>query len=520
LARQSASSEPIVRLGSAEAAAMRLDRSSKYRRIFDNLGESVLVFTVVRDGRGEIVDWVLLDANDEGLRVLGAPLEQVTGRRATDLFGEAAIAESVARSRDVMRNGRGEAFEIRFAWNGRHYLTSMFPLDHWHVATASVDITERVLAEEALRDADRRKTEFLAMLSHELRNPLAPIRNALFLLDRAAPGTAQAVSARAVLGRQTEHLARLVDDLLDVTRISRGKIELERERLDVADVVRRTAEDHRELLSSRGVALCVNLPDEPLPVEADRTRVAQIVGNLLTNASKFTPHGGTVTVSGARDGGSAVVAVRDDGAGIDPALLPHVFEPFVQADDGLHRTRGGLGLGLFLVRSLAELHGGSVVARSAGAGRGAEIVVRLPLARGEIEPLRPLRDVLAAAGRRRVLVIEDNPDAAEMMRELLEIAEHEVAVAADGRAGVDRALALRPDVVLCDIGLPEMDGYAVARALRAEASLASTLLVAVSGYALPEDLARASEAGFDRHLAKPVGLDQLGAVLATAARGA
>jgi signal transduction histidine kinase/CheY-like chemotaxis protein len=504
----------------APDAASRRSGESRYRRLFDGLGESVLLVTLLRDGTGEIVDWVVLDANEEALRTIGAPLERIAGRRATDLFGVDEVAPLVERSRAVTANVRRETFERRSAWNGRHYLTSMLPLDHWHVVVANVDITERVRAEEALREVDRRKTEFLGMLSHELRNPLAPIRNALFLLDRSRPGTAQAARARDVIGRQTEHLSRLVDDLLDLTRISSGKIQLRRERLDVGELVRRTADDHRATLSATGVTVEVSGGEEPLPVDADATRVAQIVGNLLANAAKFTDGGGRVELTVARQDGHAVITVRDHGVGIDPALLPHVFEPFVQADEGLHRTRGGLGLGLFLVKSLAELHGGSVVARSLGAGWGAELEVRLPLARDEVVPLRPIRDALAADGPRRVLVIEDNADAAEMLRDLLEGAAHDVEVAGDGRVGVERARARTPDLVLCDIGLPVMDGYAVARALRADPEFAETLLVAVSGYALPDDLARSAQAGFDRHLAKPVTIEQLGDVLALAARRA
>ena len=503
--------------GGSDPAALRRDRDAKYQRLFDNLGEAVLVFTLVRDGRGEVVDWVVLDANDEALRTLGTSPERLAGRRATDVFGSDLIAPLVERSRAVIASGQRATLEVTWP-TGRHSLTSMFTLDHWHLVVASVDITERVHAEEALREADRRKTEFLGMLSHELRNPLAPIRNALFVLDRAAPGTAQATRAREVIDRQTEHLSRLVDDLLDLTRISRGKIQLRRERLDLAEVVRRTVDDHRATLAAAGVAVELSTPAEPLPVDADATRVAQIVGNLLANAAKFTEGGGQVELAVHRDGGDAIIAVRDHGVGIDPALLPHVFEPFVQADEGLHRTRGGLGLGLFLVKSLAELHGGGALARSAGAGRGAEFVVRLPLAGGEVLALRPVRDTLAAGGPRRVLVIEDNEDAAEMLRDLLVNSAHEVEVAVDGRAGVARAQARPPDLVLCDIGLPELDGYGVARALRADPAFARTLVVAISGYALPDDVARSVAAGFDRHLAKPVTLEQLAEVLAAARR--
>jgi PAS domain S-box-containing protein len=494
------------------------ERESRYRRLFDNLGESLVVYTIVRDGSGEIVDWVVDDANEEMLRRTGATLDRLRGRRASELFGADAIAPYVARSRRVLATGRGETFEEAFAWDGRHYLTSMFVLDHWHVVTASVDVTERVRADAALRESDRRKTEFLGMLSHELRNPLAPIRSALDVLDRVPMASAQAARAREVIARQADHLTHLVDDLLDMTRISRGQISLHRERVDLGDLLRRAAEDHRSTLAARRIALEVRCTEEPLPVHADPTRLAQVLGNLLSNAAKFSECGGHVGVSVSRDGEDAVLSVRDDGMGIDPALLPRVFEPFVQADDGLPRTRGGLGLGLSLVRALVEMHGGSIRAASGGIGRGAEFVVTIPLAAAVAPSLRPIRDALSGAGPRRILVIEDNADAAEMMRELLETADHAVEVANDGRAGLDRARSMHPDVVLCDIGLPEMDGYEVARALRSDPSLAETFLVAVSGYALPDDLARASEAGFDRHLAKPITLEQLSSVLAAVPR--
>jgi PAS domain S-box-containing protein len=510
-----------LRDATAEAAPFPAhDAGARYRRLFDELGEHVFIYTVVRDGAGQVIDWVLADANHQALRLLGAPLERVAGRRVTELFGANAIAEHLAASREVMATGRGRSYERRFAWDGRHYLTSLFPLDHWHLVVAGIDTTERVAAEEALRAEDRRKSEFLAMLSHELRNPLAAVRTALAVLDRAAPVAPEATRAREVMRRQTEHLANLVDDLLDVTRIAHGKIRLRRERVDLARLARQTADDHAGLLSARGVALRVERSAGPLPVDGDPTRLAQVVGNLLANAGKFTAGGGTVAVTLRREGGRAVLSVADDGDGIDPALLPRLFAPFVQADGGLDRAQGGLGLGLYLVRSLVELHGGTVDVRSGGSRPGAEFIVRLPLA-GEDAPSRELaRDPLSGAGPRRVLVIEDNADAAEMLRDLLTGAAHEVEVAPDGRAGVARARALRPDLVLCDIGLPLMDGYEVARTLRGDPDLAATLLVALSGYALPDDLEKAAQAGFHRHLAKPVSLDELGSVLAASARGA
>ncbi len=373
---------------------------------------------------------------------------------------------------------------------------------------------ERKRAEEAIRTSDRRKTEFLGTLSHELRNPLAPVQSAMWLLDRAEPHGEQANRAKQIIRRQIGHLARIVDDLLDVTRITRGKIELRRSRMDLVDLVRRTVEDYRPLFAEREISLAQHLGDLPIWVDADATRISQAVGNLLQNAAKFTDAGRSVEVAVTREPhGSALVRVRDDGAGIPLDILGQVFEPFTQANDGLHRTRGGLGLGLALVKGLVELHGGSVEARSDGPGRGSEFLVRLPVA-PEQPAVGPPSSSALAMPHHRVLVIEDNVDAAETLCEVLLMWNHEVEVAYDGRAGIERARAFRPDVVLCDIGLPVMDGYEVARTFRADPALASAFLVAVTGYALPEDRRRAAEAGFDRHLAKPVPVERIAEVLA------
>jgi signal transduction histidine kinase/ActR/RegA family two-component response regulator len=422
-------------------------------------------------------------------------------------------------------------FDVRFrirGADGRHrwFRTRAVALRDERGAVArwfgtNTDVDDQVRAADALAEADRRKGEFLGILSHELRNPLAPIRNALLLLDRAPAGSAQAARAREVLERQTLHLARLVDDLLDVTRISRGKIELSPERLDVADVVRRTCEDHRPLFEERGVALAVELPSEPAWADADPVRLAQIVGNLLLNAARFTPGGGSATAAVARVGERVAIRVRDTGAGIDPELLPRVFEPFVQAQRGLARTEGGLGLGLALVKGLAEQHGGAVRAASAGRDRGTEVVVELPAA----PPPAADRGGAAGAGGARplvVLVVEDNEDAARTLAEVLEIGGHRVHVALRGREGIALAREVVPDLVLCDIGLPDVTGFEVARALRAEPALRATRVVALSGYAQPEDRARAAEAGFHAHVAKPPTLDALEALLASVAadRGA
>jgi CheY-like chemotaxis protein len=364
-------------------------------------------------------------------------------------------------------------------------------------------VDARVRAEEALREADRRKDEFLGMLSHELRNPLAPIRNSIYILKHADPTGPHARRAMAVIERQSEHLTRLVDDLLDVTRIARGKIELRRDRVDVVDLVRRAGEDHRSLLVDRGLELTVAVPEGRLWVDGDPTRLTQVIGNLLQNAAKFTMRDGRVTLEVAAEAGWTEIRVTDTGVGIDPGLLHQVFEPFVQAERSLARARGGLGLGLALVKGIIALHGGSVVAQSDGAGRGARLVARLPLAAPPPERVRR-SDAPRAERRHRVLVVDDNVDAAESLAQLAEMFGHEVEVAYDGPSAIRKARAIHPTVILCDIGLPGMSGYDVARSLRNEPVLVQAQLIAVSGYAQPEDRKAAAEAGFDGHLAKPV----------------
>jgi PAS domain S-box-containing protein len=386
------------------------------------------------------------------------------------------------------------------------------------VAVAMERIQARGVLHEAnqrLQEADRRKDEFLAVLSHELRNPLAPIQNSLYILDRAAPGGDQAKRSLEVIRRQAAHLSRLVDDLLDVTRIARGKIRLQRQRVDVVDLVHRTVEDYRAAFSDSGVHLDARIPESALWADADSTRLAQIVGNLLANALKFTPRGGRVELELREQQGSATLRVRDSGVGIAPEVIGRLFQPFSQAEQTLDRSRGGLGLGLALVRGLAELHGGSAAAASDGLGRGSEFVVTLPLDAAP-QPAAPAPGPRPLSWR-RVLVIEDNVDAAESVKEVLELWGHEVRVAHDGPTGIEAARDFRPEFVLCDIGLPDMSGYAVARALRADAALDTAYLVALTGYASPDDVRRATEAGFDRHLAKPPNLDALQELLSARA---
>ena len=375
-----------------------------------------------------------------------------------------------------------------------------------------VDITERKRVEEELRAVDRRRSEFLGVLSHELRNPLAVIGSAVHCIDQAALQDESVRRALAVIDRQSRHLSRLVDDLLDITRVQSGKINLQRTPVDLAALVRTTVEDHREQLAGHRVT--VNIADGiRVATDGDPTRLAQILSNLLSNAAKFTPTGGAITVSLAISEGRAVIEVADTGVGIDEESLRQLFVPFVQADRTFERSRQGLGLGLALAKTLVELHGGNVRARSAGPGQGATFTVTLPLV--ECEPIVSRKVVASEAAPRNVLIIEDDEDAAEWLCVALSFHGHQLTIALDGATGIAKARELAPDVILCDIGLPGgLDGYAVARTLQEDAALSSTYRVALSGFTQPEDQARARAAGFDAHISKPPDLDALARMLA------
>lgn len=383
------------------------------------------------------------------------------------------------------------------------------------------DITDHRRAQEALTEADRRKNEFLAVLAHELRNPLAPVRSAADLLSMRGPRDPELQRASQIIGRQVKHMSRLIDDLLDVSRVARGQIQLRVERCDLAQIVRMTAEDYRSTYDEAGVALHLQVP-ATVCVQGDPVRLSQMVGNLLSNAAKFTSKGGRVDVEvGANPtSGQAHVSVTDTGVGIGPSMLERLFVPFSQADTTLDRRQGGLGLGLALVKSLATMHGGTVTAESPGLGEGATFTLRFPLSEQPESESRDLASSPASAtepGRKlRIAVIEDNVDAAELLQLLLEMMGHEVHVSHDGTSGVELSKRTRPDVVLSDIGLPgPLDGYGVARTLRADPTLGATFLVALSGYGQQEDRRRAVEAGFDAHLVKPAQYEDLRGLLAT-----
>jgi two-component system CheB/CheR fusion protein len=369
------------------------------------------------------------------------------------------------------------------------------------------DITERKRDELELREADRRKDEFLAMLSHELRNPLAPILNAIEIIERAAPEDQEVRSAyHAVIARQLQHMKRLLDDLLDVSRVSQGKIELRKQPVELATLLLQAVEVSRPMMVDKRQQLALTLAQQQLPLEADPTRIAQVFANLLNNAAKFTNAGGRIILTSTVEGDEVVVSVRDDGPGMSPELLARAFDLFVQETRSFDRAQGGLGIGLTMVRTLVKLHGGCVSAFSEGPGRGCEFVVRLPLAPATTLPKMrsgPLATEPLKGAPLRVLVVDDNVDAAQAMKHVLKLSGHRVTLAHDGPGALAAAAAEPPELVLLDIGLPGMDGYAVAARLR-EAGHDRAALVAITGYGQEEDLRRSTAAGFDHHLVKPV----------------
>lgn len=365
--------------------------------------------------------------------------------------------------------------------------------------------------EEALREANRKKDEFLSMLAHELRNPLAPLTYGIHLLGLPNTTPEMIARTRETLTRQVRHMTRIVDDLLDVSRITRGKLSLERERVDLVPLVRQAVEDRRGTLDAEGITLELDLPAVSVWAMADSTRLTQLLDNLLDNARKFTPSGGRVTVrlTHGPSTNDASIVVRDTGIGIDASLLPNVFDTFAQAEQSLDRSHGGLGLGLAVAKGLIELHGGSIAASSAGRGQGAEFTILIPT-EARVTPAEAIPVVEAPSPKPlRVLIVEDNVDSAHILKTLLEYHGYHVLVAYNGPAGVSVAKSERPDVVLCDIGLPGMDGYAVAGALRQSPETVSAHLIAVTGYGRDADKRRALESGFDMHLVKPVNTKEL-----------
>jgi signal transduction histidine kinase/ActR/RegA family two-component response regulator len=383
------------------------------------------------------------------------------------------------------------------------------------------DITESKAREQELSAANRRKDEFLAMLAHELRNPLAPIRNAVEIMRTVSSSDDRINKGSDTISRQVQHLVRLVDDLLDVSRVTQGKVLLQREALELTGVISRGIELARPLIDARHHKLEVTLPAiGELTVEGDATRLAQVIGNLLDNAAKYTDEGGSIHLSATRDNESVFIRVRDNGIGISPDLLPRVFDLFIQAERSPDRAQGGLGIGLSLVKNLIELHGGTVEARSNGPGNGSEFIVRLPILQKQWvrEATATKHQARRLRPNQRVLVVDDNIDAAETLRMLLEMNGHEVRCAHEGAQAIVLAMDFRPDVALLDIGLPRMDGFELARRLRARPEMRDTRLIALTGYGQAEDRSRALAAGFDDHLTKPVDPNALEDLISTSSK--
>lgn len=507
---------PIRMVGTAQDVTER-KRAEAERQKFVSLAEQSMEFIGICS-----LEFEPLYINPAGARLVGLEREKAPRTPIQDYFFPEDRAFVFNEFHACLLRDDHANVEIRF----RHFKTgeALWMLYNVFVlrdeggapiglATVSRDITARKRAEEALKAADRRKDEFLATLAHELRNPLAPIRNAVHILRHDVGETTKGKRDLALLSmmdRQVEHLIRLVDDLLEVSRITRGKIELKKRRVDLGEVLRHAVETAQPMIDAGGHELKVELPSEPMELDADPVRLAQVFTNLLNNAAKYTEHGGVIELVAERRGKEAAVAVRDSGVGIPPEMLPRVFDLFTQVDRSLGRAQGGLGIGLALVKSLLRLHGGTVEAHSGGLGRGSVFLVRLPIgAKQSSEAPMPATTGVEASGARRILVIDDDHDVADSLVMFLETFGADVRVAYSGPDGVEAVKAFEPELVFLDLGMPGMDGYETARRIRALPNGAGVKLVALTGWGQDQIRDRAREAGFDRQLTKPAGLDAL-----------
>lgn len=442
----------------------------------------------------------------------------ITGTRVTRLlpFNEQHTFEMLL-GRSQVESGHGEFLLETTEGIVQTIHIALNPLLLMDVPAICMIVTDLTKQKEhqVLQDSNRRKDEFLAMLAHELRNPLAPILNAVAILNHLMQGDDKLAYVSDIIERQTRHLSRLVDDLLDVSRISLGKIKLQKERVDLATIIARAAEISTPLLNARKHQLTVQMNPKNLFLEADGTRLAQVISNLLTNAAKYTDEGGSIFLSSSSDGGEVVIRILDSGMGISPDLLPHVFDLFIQGDRSLARSEGGLGIGLTLVRRLVELHGGTVKAASDGLGCGSEFTVRLPALPAEKSPPESQPAVISKNEglSRHILVVDDNKDAATTTGMLISLLGHQVTVANSSFEALDRAKATRFQAVFLDIGLPGMNGHQLARFLRSLPGYDKTLFVAMTGYGQEEDRTRSREAGFNHHCVKPIELHVLTSLL-------
>jgi PAS domain S-box-containing protein len=464
------------------------------------------------------LDGVLTSWNKGAERILGYTAEEVVGRHVSMLMPP-ELVEDMPKILDRIRRGeKVDHYQTRRRRKDGTIIDVSLTVSPIRDAEGRVvgaskigrDITQEKRIEAERLEAERRKDEFLAMLAHELRNPLSAISNATHLFGKLEAED-ELLWAKEVIVRQVKHLGRLIDDLLDVSRISRGKIALRKEPIDLSPVVAGAIEAVRPLLEERKHELNTSLAIGGLRLQADPFRLEQVLINLLTNAAKYTDAGGKITLTARHEGGRVVIRVQDTGMGITAGLLPRIFDLFTQGDRTTARSEGGLGIGLTLVQKLVEMHGGNITAASEGLGRGSEFTVRLPALRESAAPRGRPQTTLPRIARQssRVLVVDDNIDNATGLSRLLKLLGHDVQVAHDGKDAIEMARAHRPEVVLLDIGLPGMDGYEVARALRAEECCKDSVIIAVSGYGQPEDIRRTKEAGFDHHMVKPVDYDAL-----------
>ena len=498
----------------AEAAAG--ESETRYRNLFNSMDEGFCIIDVIFDENEQPVDWRFVEANPAFVAQTG--IQDMVGKRMRELvpdheqywfdtYGKVALTGESTRFENLAKGLDDRWFDL--------YAFRIGSPEQRRVAVIFTNISERKKTDAALTELDRRKDEFLAMLSHELRNPLAPIVNAVHLLRLQKDEDPVQRRARDIIERQVGQLTRLIDDLMEVSRLTSGRINLHEERLDLNGVVLHAIETVRPLIDAQRHTVNLALSATPVWLHADAARIEQVVVNLLTNAVKYTNEGGSIWLTTEQVGDLAILSVRDSGVGIAPDLLPHVFDLFTQGERSLDRSQGGLGIGLCLVQRLVEMHHGTVEAKST-LGEGSEFVVRLPVTAMPapvIADVVPSAPVIAAPSM-RVLVVEDNIDAAETLTMVLAAFGHEIRIANDGLVAVQTAREFRPQMVLLDIGLPGLNGFEVAALLRAEPGLADAVLIAMTGYGETAARERSKAVGFDHHLVKPVDIDKILAILA------
>jgi PAS domain S-box-containing protein len=507
-----------IRAGEVDALVVQ---GSLGARVFTLQGPDAESSRLRGEMLAQVSDAVVAIDNEHRVIYLNAAAERQYGVTASEVLGRKLREVHAQRwlhpeDEDAQRNAlleRGEwrGENLHVLRDGRVLAVEMSVSVFRHGGADGLiavirDVSERNRMVQALQDADRLKDEFLATLAHELRNPLAPVLNAVQLLHLRGPATPELQWVRDVILRQVRHLTRLIDDLMDVSRISRGKIELKRERIELAQAVKGAVETSRPLIEESGHELFVSVPARPIILDADLTRLTQVIWNLLNNAAKYMSRGGRIELCVEPQGTEVVVSVKDRGIGLPADKLPTIFGMFSQVESSLSRSQGGLGIGLYLVKRLVEMHGGSVEVHSEGLGKGAEFAIRLPISAGEESG----QDVAARgatavpASSLRILVVDDNLDAANSLAVLLRTMGNNVRTAHDGEEAVRAAGEFRPHVALLDIGMPKMNGYEAARAIRQQPWGQKLVLVAVTGWGQEEDKRRSKEAGFDHHLVKPV----------------